>query len=635
MPVAGAAERQLNTSTRKTKKRVLREYYGREEIDYTDLRRFDDNIDEFLVPEIPVDMYRVAEVEFLCKNNDTIVAAVDFLLNYLRAGGLTVVLELFGQKAKLNPELQEVFDVEWSQVFLEELVWDMLLMGVSVVNLVPSNIKKGEFVPMCIPRSCYSLTFLEYFDKRREYRVYPMRPGLAAGLYKKDGAALGDLLPKTYNRDEFVSVYVFKPPLSDGSITSVLNTLITKLQTSFWSWMNFGATDFRAAHPGMPVENVVSDAKQPDVNEELECGENTIGLFSEKVVAKADAFARHRLDTHTKAALALFKAQSDKHDQEIKQLCGNQGYQTNPHSKQPPWGTPFPLPSNMRAGTAPPVVYNPHMSELDQMLATAIARALNIPAQFFVSDIAMHAANATLAGQAFNNTIQGYHKLLIPVLGDLYKKSYGQSHEKFKKAIAEVITNPPAEYDAKQGAHHGDRYIKASGRPDHGPLAESSKSEASQRVEVSKLLGSNVNKKPGLGASKPAQSISDEDLEKLISLGIRFKISFKNAPLTTIDDLQRAWQELNIIDYTQFAERAAGILGIDLSCILSEEQHNLQMEKNVKQSDEFANKYPSGIQQGASGNGAGAKPKPPGDAAKKKSSSGSSSSNKKPKRSGE
>jgi len=57
--------------------------------------------------EVPIDVEQMYVVEYVAKTNPIAIASVSQIVNNLRAGGLTVTLDLMGAKVKLN-ELHQV-----------------------------------------------------------------------------------------------------------------------------------------------------------------------------------------------------------------------------------------------------------------------------------------------------------------------------------------------------------------------------------------------------------------------------------------------------------------------------------------------------------------------------------------------
>lgn len=604
-----------------------------------------DSENEMLAREIFVNMAQASEVEEFCRSNDVVLAAVDFLINYIRANGLTILLRLGGFPVTLNAEMQAVFDVEWSGTLLDEMIWDFLLTGFTVTNLVDSNVKEGEKVPMCINRACYGASFVQYFGKRREYRIYPMRANMAAEMFRKKQDP-----SKQIRADERVKVYVLYPPRSNGALTSPLSTLLDKLQTSAWSWTNFAAADYSNTHPTWAIENVVPSGHEPDPIEEAEGGEATLGLVIEKTTQKGDDLQIQRMRERFDAAAVLLKMQNEQYAKAVKTV------RPNPHAQMAAYGSAVILPPNFRPVNTQEAKYNPSMEELERMVASAVARVLGVPAQMFAGDSVVHAANADMDMSSLNRTITGWHRRLTPILKELYTDAYHAAHGDMVETVAEIVAENvawrasrarPAEYISTHGQPGSVSHKKSKGDSDREEESDDGddddedsdtkqkkpagkpappKSETTKLIAASKILGTSVTRVPSFEASlKPAIILSDEQLKELVELGVQFDISFRNALVANLETIFQIYDK-DIINYDQMASRVGSILGIDKSCLLSAEQSEAQKEHRAKVANEHAEKFPLAAPDGAGGYKAAAKPAAakPGGAAAGKAKTGAS-----------
>lgn len=644
--------------------------------------------DDLFMNEVNVNTEEMMTIEYLCKTNPLAQSAMSFLVNNLKAGGLEVTMDVLGVRNQLSEEHQKVFDIEWAGQFLEELIWSFMTLGFAVVNLVPSNVKKGEMVPMVIPQSCYMLTFVERFGQRREYRVYPMDQGTNYDEYlrRKQKKGKTELDP-----DRNVSVYVMYPPLSNGDLTSPFSALYERLVQLEWSWENFAAADYSASHPIPAVQTTAKDNK-PEPNETANIGENQLGLYLHEQKAKLDDQDRDEIQASVEASYKLQKTIMAR-----RMATGLTGrYGVNPNALSSPYENVFIPGVGREVKDTPRPTHNPLLETVNHLVAAIVASVLGIPSQFLAAEQVMHAANAELNLRLFDKTAKAYQQKIQPILQDLFEKSYRDAHREFRNAAykeikenrkrardgkevqkamdreedkaeptkkkigtekppsdakdllstkrpagdtselgKEAVKGKPAkksrldadgkekgeqekkEDDEEDGSAKGakehdvgesvQRFIKSTGEPAQAGLDRKSL-EQGDRIAVSKVVGRDATlnehgrpKRSKFGFSKPPVSIDDKRMKELIKKNISFKIAFKRTPLTDVASLEHAYNVANIIDYDEYAQGLANVIGLDEHRILTEEESAQQGEKKMKLQSDNMMKYAPPEEQGAGG----------------------------------
>lgn len=611
--------------------------------------------DDMFVQEVPVNPDDIEAVEYVAKTDPTTHAAINLIINNMKAGGLAVTMDILGAKTQLSPEHQRVFDIEWSGQFLKELVWHLLTLGFAVVNLVPSNVKDGEVVPMVIPTTCYALTFVDHFAKRREYRVYPLiQNGNNTGGTSYKGR---DRLLKNAQKDpdRNVSVYYLYPPLANGDLSSPVAAIYNKLLQQEWSWENFAAADYWASRPYLGIQSTATDSVR-EPNETANIGENRLGLYIDEQRARVEQ--TDRLDVQAQIAAAYGLQQRVVARRREDGLTGRYG--VNPHANVAPYEHVFMPGINHQIVTPPTPSVNSQLAEITRMTSSFVCAVLGVPAQFLASEQVMHAANAELNLRLFDKTIKDYQNQVEPILQDLFEKAYRESHEEFREqAYEEIKANkkraeegaevqkaldgksaaplgaadlysnnkkkPVSEKgDSKDkgkedeseeeddGIHGGkvegvDKFIRSTGEPSQSGLRRHGVG-TSDRIKVSKMLGRDMTladngrpKRPKFGFSKPPISLDDKHIQELIKSNIQFRIAFKRAPLTDIASLEHAYNIANIIDFETYANNLAEIIGLDPNSVLTEEEAAQQNEKKMKMQFDTQMKYALPEEQGAGG----------------------------------
>lgn len=582
-----------------------------------------DGIFEPLMPEQPINMLQVHRVTTYCKSNHVVVGVVQFLLNYVRAGGLTVVLEKFGIKIPLNADLQNVFDIEWTDLFLENLLWGLLTAGFVVCTLVPSNVKEGEMVPMVIDYTLYCITMVKVFGQRTTFKVYPMINGLnSVELFGREGF---DRTGKTQDEDRNVCVYLNGlEPNADGTIVSPLKTMLEKLFIVDLSWVNFATADYRTSHPPYIFEHVEKKAQGDPLEDAVDApGEELVGV-SKRLTTQNDDFDAHRVSRNLDDSRAVW-------DRETRRYTGRpSATAANPYAVECPWARPLTVPSEFKRVDPPPTQINTQIETMDRVMAINTARAVGLPSGPFESKHSANNGNAEIHQTALQRTTDMYQKRIKPILQDLYGKAYAEAHQRFLdreasklKAKRDTLDEEDQEHDVRerghspyQHQHRGpfgmERVVHSSGQPGEGARAMHNKeheaSDKSQAIGISKIIGYNINKPPQFASSKLNQRrLSDEDIEELVRLGVRFEVSFMNSSLASAEDLRNAYDLDNLIPYTQYSERSARILGMDKSCINTEEQHIKQIMDRAKLQNKVAEA--SGERDEQQKSGGAAKPK--------------------------
>lgn len=591
-----------------------------------------DEDDEIWTNEMAVDLPEMYTVDYLCQTDSTVKAAVELLINNLRSGGLAVTMDLFGTKIQLSREHRKVFDIEWTGIFLKDLVWSLLVFGFAVVGLVPSNVKKGEFVPSVIKYTTYMLTFVDKFNQPREYRVYPMNQGTGWEIYSR---TKGRGARSTFNSDANVAVYVLYPPHpSNGALTSPLSTVYEKLLTLGYSWENFARADFYNANPTWGIQTTQS-IQNVDPNETVNIGENHLGIYLEQQHARIDDQERADIRTAIEAGQQLHIGVAA--DLAAHSAYGRYG--SNPSAQVPPYRSAW-WPGNNRQIVEPPrPSYNTLFETITEKVTAAVSNVLNIPPQFLASDPTQHAANADMNLRLFDQAIRARQHDIEPILQDLFERAYKISHKNYKKEIYNEIKQSEDDEDIHAEAFKShsrgesvDQFIRSTGNPSQSGVETRGDASKGDQIKVSKIMGRDLTtgpdgrkKKAKFGFSKPIPQVSEAQLKQLVASNVQFRISFRRTPLTDLASLQHAYDN-DIIDYPEYAEDIGAVIGVDENHILTEEEHYAQKEKKTKIESDLIEKY--GLEEeeeggAAAGGGPGGAKKKPSAARKPKPSASS------------
>lgn len=317
--------------------------------------------------EIAVDVDEMYEIEELCKTNSACIRAVHILEVIMLSSGLSLTMDYNGQTILPNEVMQKVFRVEWGQKFIHDLLWHLFMFGFAVVNGVDSNISEGEVVPMVCEKSTYMLCFIEKFDDRREYRVYPMDE---IGAYEAYGYDRGKSRRRQENMDKNVGVYIMNAPMSNGHLSSKFASIIDDLIQVAWCKLNFSKTDYNSSNWPVFMEDVPSKGdKASPLESAVAAGENALECFLEEQYAKFED--QHRANVDGQA-----EAYARAHSKHVEQLEARGFYGKLGKSRfasDPPYVNRFMPGIGRRFAnvSAPPL--NPHLIELTEKLESTVS----------------------------------------------------------------------------------------------------------------------------------------------------------------------------------------------------------------------------------------------------------------------
>ena len=551
--------------------------------------------------EINVDMEQMYAVEFVSTTNSIAIACVEQLVNNIRAGGLTVTLDLMGAKVKLN-ELhqvrigftflvlkyeQKLFDCEWNGMFLKDLVWHLLMFGFAVVTLVESNLKEGEMVPKVENISNYLISFTEAFGKRREYRVYPVDSGSAYRMFMKDQ---GESSKRGKSPYPHASVYALFAPHSSGKLSSPLASVFHDLITGSFMKENMQVADYDMSHPPR-VSRPCRRRRNPMCSTTTDLGDNLVGVYHEEMKKKIERTDRNDVQASIRAAY--------DHQMSSVGMPGAGGYAgqygANPAMFAPPYTRVFMPGVNHQIAELPRAAHNPLYVDIMQTIAQSVSGVLGIPPQFTGSKFVQHAANAELEMRMFDKTIGFLMRLFEPIFQDLYDACYRMSHANFRNQIyREIVQSKRDEERRAQTSSQFGNYIRSTGEPSQSTLPPPKERGKGDEIRLSKILGRNVTSdqpKRKFGFSPPTKELSDEQVKQMVANDVRFVISFGRTPLTDTATIHDAYDVANIIAYDSFSRFLAQIGGIPQNRVLTEEEHYAQIEKKAKIEADLMDKY--------------------------------------------
>lgn len=501
-----------------------------------------------------------------------------------------------------------------------------MVFGFAVVNLVPSNVKKGEYVPIVVQHTTYMLTFVDRFDRAREYRVYPLAQGAGYNFYQE---TRGKGASARFNPDQNVGVYVLYPPhSSNGALTSPLATVYEKLLLLGFSWENYARADYWNANPMWGIQSI-QQRGTPEPNETANIAEKHMALYVDSELVRMEEQERKNVVATVQVAEQLHVQASE--DVAAASSFGRYGH--NPTARVPPYRYNFSPGVNRQIIEPPRPSYNSMMSEMIQHITAAVAGVLGIPPQFLASSQIQHAANAELNLRIFDKTVRDRQHDVEPILQDLFEKAYKYAHKNYRKQVFDEIRQSEEDEDrhesmakSQQKGQSIEQYIRSTGEPSQSGLTVQGEASTSDQIKVSKIMGRDFTtgpdgrpKRPKFGFARPPANLTDEKLKELVASNVQFRIAFRRTPLTDLESLDYAYQN-NIIDYDEYAEDVGAVIGVDKNHVLTEEEHFAQQEKKTKIESELVEKYGIEEEEGEGGASGGAAKKKPATKPKAKAS---------------
>lgn len=571
-----------------------------------------------------INTLQMEEIRRVVQKDEIVRASMQLLVDNVVGGGLSPTMDYWGSIIRLSDMMQRMFDIEWVQRFLRDMIWSLFMYGFVVARLVQSNVLPTEAVPQVIDPSLYEISTVRSFDKPVEYRVYPLRFDTVTG----EIARMGDRPTKerkrvanaVYEGDESVSVYVFpgNEPTADGEINSPLMTIVDKLKKLEHYFEDASAASYWAARPSYPINSMPdksSGSKDHDPMKGYNPPEAVLGLTAgapQRLKEKKEE-DRTEVETAINAALNLVEINAD--DDEKRGLGGRHG--PNPYSKAPPMRNFFSPGLTHQVGSGPTPVFNTMLPEMCLIVSNLVAGVLKIPAQMVNPGQQVHAANAELNMRLWDIAISGVQRMIEPIVSDLFAKSYrGRIKDntmRFSKEVAEKWAEKGSmtENDDARGPVDGAqslddtmrKHIKSTGAPTNTVSNHKEAASAKMKRQMTPL-------KEKLGKRLGTKEITFDNVRKLMEEHVTFNITFKRTPMLTFDAVWELY-ERDIIDWEELTKLAAEIFHIDPAHILNVKQRDAQQQEKRKFQSKMDEAYgPSEEKPGASGSASkGEKPK--------------------------
>lgn len=584
--------------------------------------------------EVFIEHEEMNEIERVCRGDETVRAAMNLLSDNVVGGGMSVSMDINGTSVKLNEVMQRMFDVEWTQRFIKDLLWNLCMFGFAVVRLVNSNVIRTQAVPMVIDKADYEITMVRSFNKAREYRIYPLRfnaNGKRSRLSDQfvdhiDGANQGVNKPKQvrerkaqkiYDGDASVAVYVLpgSEPLADGTINSPLKTVVDNLKKMDWMWNDLSCASHWASRPPWGINTTQGRAApmEQDSLKNYNPPQAVVALHQQGEQIKHREREIAELGDSMKSAIDTVRmnAASDEGTDRV----GRWGQ--NPHAHAAPMRNFF-MPGLTHAiATGPQPTFIPAFIELTKVSASKVAMALQVPAEMLIPGQQVHAANAELAMRRWDIVISAYQKIVEPIVADLFSMAYGGAIKDLQQRWpvetvekwAEKGTsddNEPARARIGGEEHLLDvarRHIKSTGAPANVPVD-------ADRHTSEKLKHQFLSKQKKAQAKIGLKDISHKNAATLMAQHSPIiHVRFDQTPMRMFADILNLYM-LNLIPYEELAKHAVSIYRLDPSKVLTKEEHDAQEKEKRKTESQLTETYgpPEGVKPAAAGPG-GAKKK--------------------------
>lgn len=544
--------------------------------------------------EIFIDTAEMRFIEKVCKSDELVRAAMQIITDNVVGGGMSVTMEISGRSIRLNQVMQRMFDVEWVQRFVKDLLWSLCMYGFVVVRLIRSNLIRTESVPTVVSPMHYELTMVDSINRGREYRVYPIRFGEDGGTGRvsdsvkkqEDGSKMRQAR-KVYEGDKSLAVYVLpgSEPLTDGSINSPLKTIVSKLRKLEWMWEDLSRASHWGARPthGVNTSQGKTSVQDADSMKNYNPPAPVVALHAEGAQIQHKKRDREEVSASIQASV-----QAIEYGVEDDVAGGRTGrYGVNPHAMAAPmrnWFIPG-LNHQLVAGPAP--IFNPHIPETSKIVASLLAITLGVPAEMIIPGQQVHAANAEFAMRRWDIVVSGYQKIIEPIVADLFAMAYSGEIDDFKQQWPADTIEKWAGTDHNKPNVGGDvirKHVKSSGAPANVPMdADKHASDALKH----QLLSKQAKSQQGLGLKE----ISHKNAAKLMSeRSPVIYVRFDQTPMRLFEDIWKLF-ELNLIKYEEVAKHVHSIYHVDPSMILSKEDRDNQEEERRKKESRLEELY--------------------------------------------
>lgn len=555
--------------------------------------------------EIFINGGEMKRIEWICRSNELVRAAMQIICQNVVGGGMSVSMEVNGVSIKLNQIMQRMFDVEWVQRFVKDLLWHLCMYGFVVVRLIRSNLMRTEAVPSIVDPMHYELTVIDSMNKGREYRIYPIRfsddgssQRPSDGVYSGEDGVKRRRAKKIYEGDESLAVYVLpgSEPLSNGALNSPLSTIADKLQKLDWMWEDLSRASHWAARPTYGIntaQNKVA-AQDADSLKHYNPPLPVVALHLEGEQIRHKKAEKHEIGEAIQAAsdAVEFNAAEDAAN-------GRTGrYGQNPHATSAPMKNFFIPGLGHQLANGPAPAFNPHVNEATKIVASLLAITLGVPSEMIIPGQQVHAANAEFAMRRWDTVVSDYQKVIEPIVADLFAMAYSGMIEDFRQRWPKETVEKWASH-ADTTADAVRRHIKSSGAPANVPI------DADKHLTEG--FKHQLKSKQEKAQSKIClREITHKNAAKLMAeKSPVIHVRFDQTPMRMFEDIWNLF-ERDMIVYEEVVKHVQSIYHIDPSMIPTKEQRDKQMEEKRKKQHDLDERYgPEEEEQ----NGAAKKPK--------------------------
>lgn len=562
--------------------------------------------------EIFIDTNEMRMIEKVCKSDELVRAAMQIITDNVVGGGMSVTMEIQGHSIRLNQVMQRMFDVEWVQRFVKDLLWSLCMYGFVVVRLIRSNLIRTESVPTVVSPMHYELTVVDSINKGREYRIYPIRFGdggevtrTSDGIAKQEDGSKIRKARKAYEGDKSLAVYVLpgSEPLTDGSINSPLKTIVSKLRKLEWMWEDLSRASHWGARPthGVNTSQGKTSPQDADSMKNYNPPAPVVALHAEGVQIQ-----HRKRDREDVSASIQASVDAIEYGVEDDVAGGRTGrYGVNPHAMAAPMRNWFIPGLNHQLVPGPVPIFNPHIPEASKIVASMLAITLGVPAEMIIPGQQVHAANAEFAMRRWDIVVSGYQKIIEPIVADLFAMAYSGEIEDFKQRW------PADTIDKWSGTEHnkpnvgGDvirKHVKSSGAPANVPMDADKHAADGLRHQ---LMSKQKKAQQRIGLKE----ISHKNASKLMSeRSPVIYVRFDQTPMRLFADIWNLF-ELNLIKYEEVAKHVHSIYHVDPSMILSKEDRDKQEEERRKRDSRLNELYGPKEEKASDAGGEGKKQK--------------------------